>query len=241
MPVPLAHESASNAGGSARSPPLGRQAGHARRGRARRTLHSSPRPWGAYPHRPPLSRRHCDTRRTSRLSRSGGREAGWLGMSQALGLSAPLRVHSPLPPAPPPGHQREGATSLKRLAAGISPRSAGPEASPRGLGVGGGGADAARRPAAAPAPASAGRLVAFCPRAHGKRGAGCACGGHSDPPPERSPEGPSASVGRGSARRPLPCAPRAFLSPLAAAGTRTARQRSEWAGTCSFAQGPEVT
>lgn len=137
MPVPLAHESASNAGGSARSPPLGRQAGHARRGRARRTLHSSPRPWGAYPHRPPLSRRHCDTRRTSRLSRSGGREAGWLGMSQALGLSAPLRVHSPLPPPPPPGHQREGATSLKRLAAGISPQSAGPEASPRGLGVGG--------------------------------------------------------------------------------------------------------
>lgn len=139
MPVPLAHESASNAGGSARSPPLGRQAGHASRGRARRTLHSSPRPWGAYPHRPPLSRRHCDTRRTSRLSRSGGREAGWLGMSQALGLSAPLRVHSPLARPPPPGHQREGATSLKRLAAGISPRSAGPEASPRGLGVGGGG------------------------------------------------------------------------------------------------------
>lgn len=98
MPVPLAHESASNAGGSARSPPLGRQAGHASRGCARRTLHSSPCPWGAYPHRPPLSRRHCDTRRTSRLSRSGGREAGWLGMSQALGLSAPLRVHSPLAP-----------------------------------------------------------------------------------------------------------------------------------------------
>lgn len=44
MPVPLAHESASNAGGSARSPPLGRQAGHARRGRARRTLHPVPVP-----------------------------------------------------------------------------------------------------------------------------------------------------------------------------------------------------
>lgn len=151
------------------------------------------------------------------------------------------RPLSSAPPPPPPGHQREGATSLKRLAAGISPQSAGPEASPRGLGVGGRarmqpGGPQRRRPQPLPAASSPSVPAPMESVARAAHVADTPNRLLNGPPKVRRPRWAGALHGDPSH------APRERFSLLSpAAGTRTARQRSEWAGTCSFAQGPEVT